>query len=183
MEGEENPIQPDQQPPVEDNTEAVDATNVDGGDEAVVETNENGEPVEGESPEDGDAPLEEGAETQDLPAYAKVDYSKDQSKNFSNILTCLGITWMLKTLMELDEFQISKVSNEKMHKFFDFLENPEYLKFFVWLNQESEVEYSFDSAPKFFGKFKFCASYLHLELNITAEQYQICYFIKRSGKE
>lgn len=41
---------------------------------------------------------------------------------------------MLKTLMELDEFQISKVSNEKMHKFFDFLENPEYLKFFVWLN-------------------------------------------------
>jgi len=61
---------------------------------------------------------------------------------------------MLKTLMELDEFQISKVSNEKMHKFFDFLENPEYLKFFVWLNQESEVEYSFDSAPKFFGKSK-----------------------------
>jgi hypothetical protein len=24
---------------------------------------------------------------------------------------------------------------------------------------------------------------LYLELNITAEQYQVCYFIKRSGKE
>lgn len=62
---------------MEDNIEAGDATNVDGGDEAVVETNENGEPVEGESPEGGDAPLDEGAENQDLPAYAKIDYSKD----------------------------------------------------------------------------------------------------------
>ena len=41
---------------------------------------------------------------------------------------------MLKTLMELDEFQINKVSNEQLHKFFDFLENPNYIKFFVWLN-------------------------------------------------
>ena len=59
---------------------------------------------------------------------------------------------MLKTLMELDEFQISKVSNEQLHKFFDFLENPDYIKFFVWLNTASEVEYSFDTAQKF-GKF------------------------------
>ena len=46
----------------------------------------------------------------------------------------VGIGWMLKTLMELDEFQINKVSNEQLHKFFDFLENPNYIKFFVWLN-------------------------------------------------
>lgn len=56
---------------------------------------------------------------------------------------------MLKILMELDEFQISKVSKEQLHKFFDFLENSEYIKFFVWLNMASEVEYNFDSAPKF----------------------------------
>jgi len=42
-----------------------------------VETNENGEPVEVENLEGGDAPLEEGAENPEVPAYAKIDYSKD----------------------------------------------------------------------------------------------------------
>jgi len=50
------------------------------------------------------------------------------------------------------------------------LENPDYLKFFVWLNLASEVEYSFDSAQKF-------------DITMTADQYQVSYFVKRSGKE
>lgn len=50
------------------------------------------------------------------------------------------------------------------------MENPDYLKFFVWLNLASEVEYSFDSAQKF-------------DITMTADQYQVSYFVKRSGKE
>lgn len=59
---------------------------------------------------------------------------------------------MIKHLMELDEFNVNKLSNDMLKKFFDFLENFDYIKFFVWLNQELKVEVSFDSAPKFFGK-------------------------------
>lgn len=59
---------------------------------------------------------------------------------------------MVKNLMEMDEFNVSKLSNDKLQKFFDFLENHDYIKFFVWLNEKLEVEFSFDSAPKFFGK-------------------------------
>lgn len=59
---------------------------------------------------------------------------------------------MIKSLMEMDEFNVSKLTNEKLQKFFDFLETYDYLKFFVWLNEKSEVEVSYDSAPKFFGK-------------------------------
>jgi hypothetical protein len=58
---------------------------------------------------------------------------------------------MIKNLMELDEFNVSKLSNDMLKKFFDFLEKVDYVKFFVWLNQELKVEVSFDSAPKFFG--------------------------------
>jgi hypothetical protein len=78
---------------------------------------------------------------------------------------------MVECLNKLDEFNISKLSNDKLQKFFDFLENFDYLKFFVWLNNEGNVEISYDSAPKFF------------ELNIPVEQYQVAFFIKRSGKE
>ena len=59
---------------------------------------------------------------------------------------------MVQHLAELDEFKVSKLSNEKLQKFFDFLENHDYIKFFVWLNEKLEVELSYDSAPKFFGK-------------------------------
>jgi hypothetical protein len=64
----------------------------------------------------------------------------------------VGVSWMVKQLMEMDEFHVDKVSNDKLQKFFDFLENQDYIKFFVWLNEKLEVELSFDSAPKFFGK-------------------------------
>ena len=66
----------------------------------------------------------------------------------------LGITWMIKYLMEMDEFNADKLSNEQLAIFFSFLENPDYIRFFVWLNEQSEVELSFESAPKFFGKFE-----------------------------
>lgn len=51
------------------------------------------------------------------------------------------------------------------------MENFEYVKFFVWLNEQLEVEMSYDCAPKFF------------ELKMSAEQYQVAFFIKRNGKE
>jgi len=73
--------------------------------------------------------------------------------------------------MEMDEFNVGKLNNDKLQKFFDFLENHDYIKFFVWLNEKLDVELSYDSAPKFF------------EGNITAENYQVAFFIKRSGKE
>jgi len=60
---------------------------------------------------------------------------------------------MVKHLMEMDEFNVSKLSNDKLQKFFDFLENCDYIKLFVWLNEKLEVELSYDSAPKFFGKY------------------------------
>ena len=41
---------------------------------------------------------------------------------------------MIKNLAELDEFNVSKLNNEKLSKFFAFLENFEYIRFFVWLN-------------------------------------------------
>jgi len=41
---------------------------------------------------------------------------------------------MIKSLMELDEFKVSKLSNEKLNKFYDFLEDYNYVKFFVWLD-------------------------------------------------
>ena len=45
----------------------------------------------------------------------------------------------------------------------------------------SEVEYSFDSAPKF-GKFAKIFN-MTVENTMTSEQYQVSYFVKRSGKE
>jgi hypothetical protein len=65
---------------------------------------------------------------------------------------CAGVSWMVKHLMEMDEFNVGKLNNDKLQKFFDFLENHDYIKFFVWLNEKLDVELSYDSAPKFFGK-------------------------------
>lgn len=98
-------------------------------------------------------------------------------------ITHLGVAWMIKHLMELDEFNVNKLTNDMLRKFFDFLENVDYLKFFVWLNQEMKVEVSFDSAPKFFGN-ELSLTNFNLELkDLKPEDYQVCYFIKRSGKE
>lgn len=59
---------------------------------------------------------------------------------------------MIKYLLDMDEFHAEKLSNEHLAIFFSYLENPDYIRFFVWLNEQSEVELSFESAPKFFGK-------------------------------
>jgi len=71
----------------------------------------------------------------------------------------------------MDEFKVSNLTNDILQKFHEFLENPDYIKFFVWLNEKLQVELSFENAPKFFGA------------SIPAEQYQVSFFIKRSGKE
>lgn len=100
-------------PPSDPVVEVPEVTNAEGGD-VPVEEKEAVEPVEGEAVEgeavegeavEGDVDQEERTAEipagDEVPAYSKVDYSRDQR-----------ISWMLKTLMELDEFQISKVSNE-----------------------------------------------------------------------
>ena len=74
--------------PPSDLVEAPETNNVDGGDapveeQEIVEPGE-GEPAEGEVAEGGDEHAEErtaeNPEGEEVPAYAKVDYSKDQSK-------------------------------------------------------------------------------------------------------
>ena len=60
----------------------------------------------------------------------------------------------------MDEFNVSKLTNEKLQKFFEYLENPDYVKFFVSLDAQLEVVMSYDSAPKFFGKFQFKLNYI-----------------------
>jgi hypothetical protein len=104
---------------------------------------------------DDEEAQEEGEEAEQV-----IDYSQDQR-----------VAWMTQSLVDMDEFNVSKLTNEKLQKFFEYLENPDYVKFFVSLDAALEVVMSYDSAPKFF------------ELNISAEQYQVAFFIKRTGKE
>lgn len=108
--------------------------------------------------ENADGQDEEKGDDEDAPTA--IDYSQDQR-----------VAWMVEQLSDMDEFNVSKLSNDKLQKFFEFLENQQYIKFFVWLNEQLEVEMSYDSAPKFF------------ELGLSAEQYQVAFFIKRTGKE
>jgi len=91
---------------------------------------------------------------------AAIDYSQDQR-----------VAWMITQIENMDEFKVSSLTNDLLQKFHEFLEKEEYAKFFVWLNEKLQIELSFDSAPKFFGS------------EIIAEQYQVSFFIKRSGKE
>lgn len=151
MDGEET------QPPQTEQPEQVDPAPAD---DAVAASN-NGDVPASEGAMDGEqAEDAEHASGEDAEETVAIDYSHDQR-----------VCWMVECLNKLDEFNISKLSNDKLQKFFDFLENFDYLKFFVWLNNEGNVEISYDSAPKFF------------ELNIPVEQYQVAFFIKRSGKE
>jgi dynein heavy chain len=87
---------------------------------------------------------------------------------------------MIKHLMEMDEFTTEKLSNNQLALFHNFLEKPDYNKFFVWLNEASEVETSYDNAPNFFSKSTFAK--LSVALNIQPEQYQVAFFLKKSGK-
>ena len=61
---------------------------------------------------------------------------------------------MSHQLQDMDEFNVNKLTNDKLQKFYEFLQKPDYVKFFVWLNEKLEVELSYDSAPKFFGKLQ-----------------------------
>lgn len=61
---------------------------------------------------------------------------------------------MVKQLVDMDSFKVSMLSNDKLQKFYEFLQRPDYVKFFMWLNEQGEVELSYDGAPKFFGKLQ-----------------------------
>jgi hypothetical protein len=89
-----------------------------------------------------------------------MDYSTDKR-----------VAWMIQQITDMDEFQMNRLTNDKLQLFYQFLESVDYNKLFVWLNDDLDIETSFDSAPKFF------------ETNITAEQYQVAFFIKGCGKE
>jgi len=54
---------------------------------------------------------------------------------------------------------MSSLTNEKLQRFYNFLETPDYVKFFVWLGDNGDIDTSYDHAPAFFGT------------NIIAEQY------------
>jgi hypothetical protein len=62
---------------------------------------------------------------------------------------------MTKNLEGLEAFSEDKgyLTNEKLGKFSEFLENPDYTKFFCWIELgSSELSWSFDRAPYFYGK-------------------------------
>ena len=62
---------------------------------------------------------------------------------------------MCKALEDLAAFSEDKgfLSNDKLVKFHDFLEDNNYIKFFIWIEFGSEdLQWSFDKAPRFYGK-------------------------------
>jgi hypothetical protein len=62
------------------------------------------------------------------------------------------------------------LSNDKLRRFHDFLENLEYTTFFCWIEGESNnLSTSYARAPRFLGG------------NIKAEDYQVVYYCKISG--
>lgn len=70
----------------------------------------------------------------------------------------IGIKFLTKEVENLASWDQDKgiLSNDKLRKFHDFLENLEYTTFFVWIEGESNVlSYSYARAPRFYGKFKF----------------------------
>jgi dynein heavy chain len=91
-----------------------------------------------------------------------VDYSKDER-----------VMYMCNALTSLDEFSMERMDQDKYRRFNDFLENPQYTKFFVWLEHANNyvVRTSFDGAPAFF------------DAGIKAEEYQVCFYFKRCGND
>ena len=79
---------------------------------------------------------------------------------------------MCNALASLDDFSMERMDNDKLRRFHDFLENPEYQKFFVWVEMESlQILTSFAAAPLFY------------ESGLKAEDYQVAFFIKRCEAE
>ena len=63
---------------------------------------------------------------------------------------------MTKKLSDLEPFSDDKgyLTNDKLAKFSEFLDNPDYTKFFCWIELGSEeLSWSFDRAPRFYGKW------------------------------
>jgi len=129
------------------------------------------EQPEGEQPEGEQAEHQEGEGEGDAPAgeeeakeavEAVVDYSNDER-----------VMFMCNALTSLDEFSLERMDQEKYRRFNDFLENPQYTKFFVWLEHHNNYQVctSFDGAPQFF------------DTGIKAEEYQVCFYLKRSGND
>jgi hypothetical protein len=81
---------------------------------------------------------------------------------------------MCKALEDLASFEEDKgfLSNDKLVKFHDFLEDPNYVKFFCWIEFGSdELQWSFDRAPRFYGGHQ------------KAEDYQVIFYLKVRGSE
>lgn len=134
---------PEQQPV--DQPEQADQMDMDAADMEMAGSDQmDGSQAAGDEQEPG-----EDEENKD-EGEAQIDYSQDQR-----------VAWMIQSLVDMDEFNVSKLTNDKLQKFFEYLENSDYIKFFVWLdeNHDNEVSMSYDGAPKFF------------EINTSAEQY------------
>jgi len=84
------------------------------------------------------------------------------------------IKWMTASLDGLEAFSPDGgyLTNDKLQKFHEFLNNADYTKFFCWIELGSGVlSWSFDRAPKFYGG------------EIKVEDYQVIFYLKMSGKE
>ena len=124
---------------------------------------------------DDDAPVVdmEGQASEGHAAEDQLDYSKDPSKWNTHIIIpfythalrplslmilvfyWLGIQWMLKYLEDLmnynPEEEATAPTNERLSRFYHFLEKPDYSKFFVWVDFENpELLTDFYKAPLFY---------------------------------
>jgi hypothetical protein len=84
------------------------------------------------------------------------------------------IQWMTAELENLEPYSGDKnfLTNDKLQKFADFLDNTDYKKFFCWIELNSdELSWSFDKAPRFYGG------------DIKPEDYQVVFYLKLSGEK
>ena len=85
-----------------------------------------------------------------------IEYNFEFHSN--NALSILGIKWMTASLDGLEAFSPDGgyLTNDKLQKFNEFINNADYTKFFCWIELGSGVlSWSFDRAPKFYGKYNF----------------------------
>jgi len=117
-----------------------------------------------EAPANGDMEMEgemEGMEG-DMEAMDEMDADQMEEpeaepveeKHEMNFASDPRISFLSKKLSDLEPFSDDKgyLTNDKLAKFSEFLDNPDYTKFFCWIELGSEeLSWSFDRAPRFYG--------------------------------
>lgn len=129
--------------------------------------------MEGEMGEGMEGDMDAGMDEMDA-AEMEEEQEPVEEKQETNFATDPRISFLTKKLSDLEPFSDDKgyLTNDKLAKFSEFLDNPDYTKFFCWIELGSEeLSWSFDRAPRFYGG------------DIRVEDYQVVFYLKLSGKE